>query len=114
MGRVVVPAYDEVVVDRLYPGNLQLRDTLPHLVEALERTLELGEAKRRRTVVRMDAGGGSMNGVNWLLKRGYHVHCKDISSKRAAHYGLSVRCAEAEEVRRAANGERRAGGERLC
>jgi hypothetical protein len=91
MGRVVAPAHDEVVVDRLYPGNLQLRDTLPHLVEALERTLELEEARRRRTVLRIDAGGGSMNGINWLLKRGYHVHCKDISSKRAAHYALSVR-----------------------
>jgi len=91
MGRVVAPAHDEVVVDRLYPGNLQLRDTLPHLVEALEGTLELDEARRRRTVLRIDAGGGSMNGINWLLKRGYHVHCKDISSKRAAHYAISVR-----------------------
>lgn len=91
MGRVVAPAHDEVVVDRLYPGNLQLRDTLPHLVEALEKTLELDEAKRRRTVLRIDAGGGTMNGVNWLLRRGYHVHCKDFSSRRAAHYALSVR-----------------------
>jgi hypothetical protein len=91
MGRVVAPAHDEVVVDRLYPGNLQLGDTLPHLVEALERTLELDEARRRRTVLRIDAGGGSMNGINWLLKRGYQVHCKDISSRRAAHYAISVR-----------------------
>ena len=91
MGRVMAPAYNEVVADRLYPGNLQLRDTLPHLVEVLERTLELEEARRRRTVLRIDAGGGSMNGINWLLRRGYHVHGKDISSKRAAHYALSVR-----------------------
>jgi hypothetical protein len=91
MGRVVAPRYDEVVADRLYPGNLQLRDTLPHLIEAMEQTLELDEAQRRRIVLRIDAGGGSMNGINWLLKRGYHVHCKDISSKRAAHYALSVR-----------------------
>lgn len=41
-GWVAAPAYHEVVADRLYTGNLQLRDTLPHLVEALERTLELG------------------------------------------------------------------------
>jgi hypothetical protein len=88
MGRVMASAYDEAVADRLYPGNLQLHDTLPHLVEALEQTLELDEAKRRRTVLRIDAGGGSMNGVNWLLRRGYHVHCKDFSSKRAAHYAL--------------------------
>ena len=91
MGRVMAPAYDEVVAERLYPGNLQLRETLPHLVEALERTLELEEARRRHTVLRIDAGGGSMNGINWLLRRGYHVHGKDISSKRAAHYALSVR-----------------------
>jgi hypothetical protein len=91
MGRVMASAYDEVVADRLYPGNLQLHDTLPHLVEALEQTLELDEAKRRRTVLRIDAGVGSMNGINWLLRRGYHVHCKDFSSKRAAHYALSVR-----------------------
>jgi hypothetical protein len=91
MGRVMASAYDEVVADRLYPGNLQLHDTLPHLDEALEKTLELDEAKRRRTVLRIDAGGGSMNEVNWLLRRGYHVHCKDFSSKRAAHYALSVR-----------------------
>jgi hypothetical protein len=32
-----------------------------------------------------------MNGINWLLRRGYHVHCKDFSSRRAAHYALSVR-----------------------
>jgi hypothetical protein len=91
MGRVMACAYDEVVADRVYPGNLQLHDTLPHLVEALERALELDEAKRRRTVLRIDAGGGSMNGINWLLRRGYHVHCKDFSSRRAAHYALSVR-----------------------
>jgi hypothetical protein len=91
MGRVTVARYDEVVVDRLYPGNLQLRTTMPHLVEALEKTLELDEAKRGRTVLRIDAGGGSMNGINWLLERGYHVHCKDFSSQRAAHYALSVK-----------------------
>jgi hypothetical protein len=91
MGRVTASRYDEVVVDRLYPGNLQLRTSMPHLVEAMEKTLELDKAKRRRTVLRIDAGGGSMNGINWLLERGYHVHCKDFSSQRAAHYALSVK-----------------------
>jgi hypothetical protein len=61
------------------------------LVEALEKTLELDKRKQRRTVLRIDAGGGSTNNINWLLKRGYHVHGKDISSRRAAHYALSVR-----------------------
>jgi hypothetical protein len=50
-----------------------------------------GAAHRRR--------GGSTNGINWLLRRGYHVHCKGISSKRGAHYALSVRERVADSVR---------------
>jgi hypothetical protein len=91
LGRVVAARYEEVVADRVYAGNLQLRDCLPHLVEALEKTLELDEAKRARTVLRMDAGGGSFNSVNYLLKRGYHVHGKDFSVKRAANLSKYVR-----------------------
>lgn len=90
LGRVVAAHYEEVVVDQVYPGNVQLSTTLPHLVEEAEQTLGLNEARRERTVWRIDAGGGSMNGINWLLRRGYHVHCKDFSSRRAAHFALSV------------------------
>ncbi len=36
MGRVVAAHNEEVVVDRLYHGFLQLRGTLPHLVEVLK------------------------------------------------------------------------------
>ena len=88
-GRVVAPHYDEVVVDRPFAGHIQLNRALQPLIEAAEQTLELDAARRRRTVVRMDAGGGSVELVNWLLGRGYHVHGKDISTKRAAHFALS-------------------------
>src|SRR5215204_3205699 len=91
MGRVVAAQYDEVVADRVYPGNLQLRDCLPYLVEAAEQTLGLDAAKRARTVLRMDAGGGSFNSVNYLLKRGYQIHGKDYSAKRAANLARYVR-----------------------
>jgi hypothetical protein len=91
MGRVVAARYDEVVADRVYPGNLQLRDCLPHLVEAAEATLGLDAARRARTVIRMDAGGGSLNGVNYLLGRGYQLHCKDYSVRRAAKFAPYVR-----------------------
>jgi hypothetical protein len=90
LGRVVAAQYEEVVADQVYPGNVQLSTTLPHLVEEAEQTLGLDEGRRERTVWRVDAGGGSMNGINWLLRRGYHVHCKDFSTRRAAHYALSV------------------------
>lgn len=89
-GRVVAAQYDEVVVDRLFAGHVQLTSALQPLIEATERTLELTAEQRARTVIRMDAGGGSTDDVNWLLERGYHVHCKDFSTKRAEHFALSV------------------------
>jgi hypothetical protein len=71
IGRVVAALYNEVVADRVFPGNLQLRDSLPHLIEAAEETLQLDQQRRARTLIRMDAGGGSINSINYLLKRGY-------------------------------------------
>jgi hypothetical protein len=72
MGRVLAASYGEVVVDRLYAGNVQLNTRLTKLVEAMEKTLQLDEAKRRRTVLRIDAGGGSLDAINWL-RLGYIV-----------------------------------------
>jgi hypothetical protein len=90
MCRVVAPHYTEVVVDRLFAGNLKLTEALQPTVKAAEEALLLDEEKRRRTVLRIDAGGGSLKDVNYLLERGYHVHCKDYSTKRAAHWSLAV------------------------
>jgi hypothetical protein len=91
MGRVVAALYGEVVADRVFPGNLQLRDSLPHLIEAAEETLQLDQQRRSRTVIRMDAGGGSINSINYLLERGYQLHGKDYSVKRAANCAPYVR-----------------------
>src|SRR5437763_6581118 len=84
LGRVLASRYEEVVVDRLFDGTTQLSTALQPLMEAAEGTLELDEGKRGRTLVRIDAGGGSLQDVNWLLSRGYQVHCKDYSSSRAS------------------------------
>jgi hypothetical protein len=89
MCRVVAPRYEEVVVDRLFAGNLKLTEALQPTVKAAEEALMLDRAKRERTVLRIDAGGGSLKDVNYLLERGYHVHCKDYSTKRAAHWSLA-------------------------
>jgi hypothetical protein len=89
-GRVVAARYDEVVLDRLFAGHVQLTTALQPLVLAAEETLALDAARRARTVIRLDAGGGTQDLINWLLKRGYHLHGKDYSSKRAAHFALSV------------------------
>ena len=90
MGRILATHYEEVVADRLYPGNCQLPKTLRYLVETAEATLELAEEKRRRTILRVDAGGGSFDDINWMLERGYQVHCKDYSSQRAKALATTV------------------------
>ena len=51
-------------------------------MQAASQALQLDRAKRRRTLVRVDAGGGSLDEVNWLLRRGYQVLCKDYSGTR--------------------------------
>ena len=77
-------------MDRLFPGTTQLAVALPGLIEAAERTLDLDADKRARTIVRIDAGGGSVEDVNWLLRRGYAVHGKDYSVQRAQALAASV------------------------
>jgi len=60
LGRVLAAQYEEIVIDRLYPGNLHLTKIMRPLVEELEQALRLSEENRKRTIIRMDAGGGSM------------------------------------------------------
>lgn len=90
LGRVVAGTTQEVVADLLFAGNVQLRSALRALVIAAEDVLRLDHWRRRRTVLRMDSGGGSLDDVNWCLARGYQLHCKDISGQRAAVWAATV------------------------
>ena len=90
LGRVLAAQYEEVVIDRLYPGNIYLIRALQPLIQDLEVTLALDEDLRKRTIIRMDAGGGSVDGINWLLERGYQIHGKDISPARAENFAQAV------------------------
>jgi hypothetical protein len=90
LGRVLASRYDEVVVDRLFEGTVQLNRALVPLMQAAEHTLELDAAKRARTIVRLDAGGGSVQDINWLLARGYQIFAKDYSTPRAERLAESV------------------------
>jgi hypothetical protein len=90
LGRVLASHYAEIVVDRLFDGRTQLTRALQPLMQAAEQTLQLDKAKRARTIVRVDSGGGSLDDVNWLLSRGYHVHGKDYSGRHARSLAKSV------------------------
>jgi hypothetical protein len=91
MARVVATHYEEVVLDWVGPGNVQLNKVLRPLIEETQWMLDLDAGRRARTVLRIDAGGGSINDVNWLLKRGYHIHSKDVSVQRAAGIAPTVK-----------------------
>lgn len=91
MARVVATHYEEIVLDWVGPGNVQLNKVLRPLIEETEWMLDLDASKRARTVLRIDAGGGGVNDVNWLLKRGYHIHSKDVSLQRAAGIAPTVK-----------------------
>ena len=90
LGRVLATHYHEVVVEHLLPGTEQLPKALRPLVEATEQVLELDAARRACTLIRVDAGGGSVDDLNWLLGRGYQVLAKEYSGKRAHKHAAMV------------------------
>ena len=91
-GRVLATGYNEIIVERVYGGKVQLTKALQPLIQATAQTLEIDGApeKRARTLVRVDSGGGSQDDVNWLLNQGYLVLTKDYSALRARKFAESV------------------------
>jgi hypothetical protein len=90
LGRVLGSWYDEVVTDKLYNGKRQLDSSLPELVEEAEKALALEETKRRRTILRVDGGGGKDANINWMLNRSYHVLVKAKNWHRAFKLAATV------------------------
>ena len=90
LGRVLATRYYELVVEHLLPGTEQLPKALRPLVEAAEQVLELDADRRACTLIRVDAGGGSVDDLNWLLGRGYQVLAKEYSGKRAHKLAATV------------------------
>lgn len=76
LGRVTASQYEEIVFQKLYPGKVQLENSLQELVSGAEKVLELSEQQRAHTVVRVDGGGGRDADINWLLGQGYRVSAK--------------------------------------
>ncbi len=90
LGRVVAATYDEIIVDQLYDGKRQLESSLPQLVEMAEKALTFGQNQRVRTVLRVDAGGGSETNINWILNRGYWLLIKIHNWQRVRKLITSV------------------------
>ena len=90
LGRVTAAQYHEIVVDRLYPGNVVLESVLVGLVTAAEHALSLSPERRARTLIRMDAGGGGVPEIDWLLERGYQLLVKAKMPVRAEDLAETV------------------------
>ncbi len=90
LGRVLASWYDEIVVDRLYNGKRQLNACVQELLLAAEAVLELAEEKRKRTIVRVDGGGGEDDDINWMLQHDYQVLVKVKNWRRAQKLAASV------------------------
>lgn len=90
LGRVLASDYDEIVLDRLFEGSIQLVSVLQPLMQQAQDVLGLDEQKRARSIVRIDAGAGSLADHNWLLAQGYLIHGKDYSDDRSYRLAQSV------------------------
>jgi len=90
LGRVYATQYNEIIVDQLYQGKVQLEVSVQDLVIAAEEVLDLKKSRRLRTIVRVDGGGGRDADINWLLKRGYFIIAKVKNWQRSVKLARTV------------------------
>ena len=90
MGRVYATLYDEIVSERLYPGRTQLNRSLQELVAAAEAVLNLNRGFHKRTILRIDGGGGNDADINALLTGGYQLLVKVTHWKRVNKLAATV------------------------
>lgn len=76
VGRVYASQYDEIVNEQLYSGKVQLEASLLELVKMAENVLDSNENRRKRTIIRVDGGGGTDKNIDWLLLQYYWVLMK--------------------------------------
>jgi hypothetical protein len=90
LGRVHVTLYDEIIVERLYRGKVQLNRSLQELVTAAETVLNLNPGFRKRTILRVDGGGGNDADINVLLTCSYQLLAKVTHWKRVEKLAATV------------------------
>jgi hypothetical protein len=89
-GRVYASLYDETVCVRLFTGNTNTVAAIQPLLQDAQDALALTKEQRVRTILRVDAGGGTVDAINACLVAGYQFHGKDYSTKRAERLAQSV------------------------
>jgi hypothetical protein len=89
-GRGYASLYEERVCVRLFTGHTNPAPAVQPLLREAQEALGLTPKQRARTIVRLDAGGGTVEESNALLSAGYQFHGKDFTTKRARRLAQSV------------------------
>jgi hypothetical protein len=74
----------------LYPGNQLSQYVLRDAIFTLERVLNLSCEHRKDICLRMDAGFGTDDRLDWVLGLGYQVCAKNNSGRRAGAWGQQI------------------------
>ena len=90
LGRVYATLYDEIVSEQLYKGKTQLNRSLQELVTRAETALNINRGFRKRTILRIDGGGGNDTDINTLLTHGYNLLVKVNHWKRVEKLASTV------------------------
>src|SRR5258707_5498513 len=71
-------------------GNTTTSAAMQPLLADAQEALALTPQQRARTIVRLDAGGGTLEEINACLSAGYQFHGNDFSTAGARHLCKSV------------------------
>ena len=112
LGRVYATLYDEIVSERLYRGKIQLNRSLMDLVTDAENILNLNPGFRKRTILRIDGGGGNDADINWLLERDLSLVGQSNPLEARREVGGHGRCLGNRPQRPSTSG--RVGASPLC
>lgn len=91
MCRIGATDYDESIASLLYPGNTLSQAVLQDAVWALENVLHIQPQQRCHLRLRLDAGFGTDENLEWVLRQRYQVVAKNNSGRRAGAWGRQVR-----------------------
>ena len=109
LARVLVPETQEIVTESLYPGYTLSCSVFKETVTKMEQILPLESKAQRSSIrLRLDAGFGTDENINFALWRGYHLLAKIYSGKRATKLAKSV-CEWVDVPSKANNTPRQAG-----
>lgn len=75
---------------RLFVGNTHTVAAVQPLLRDAQDAFEFTPEQRARTIVGLDAGGGTVEEINACLEAGFPFHGKDFSTARARRLAQSV------------------------